>query len=140
MLKQLTDAVVGALVNFRQRLYDALVYRADALFNLLDSLSGNTTAQSVVELSLNAPFTRQYSSLHDGVDNLQLSGANAETAPAATGALPMDWVGLIADALPRPAERPFWLLGLDTTPAVRPFAEKLVLSDNYTLTWMTIRL
>ena len=49
MLKQLTDAVVGTLVNFRQRLYDALVYRADALFNLLDSLSGNTTAQSVVE-------------------------------------------------------------------------------------------
>ena len=28
MLKQLTEVVVGALVNFRQRLYDALVYRA----------------------------------------------------------------------------------------------------------------
>ena len=39
---------------------------------------------------------------------------------------PMDGVGLIAEALPPPAERPFWLLGLDTTPAVRPFAEKLV--------------
>lgn len=126
MLKQLTEAVVGTLVNFRQRLYDALVYRADALFNLLDSLSGNTTAQSVVELSLNAPFIRQYSSLHDGVDNLQLRGANAETAPAATAALPMDWVRLVAEALPPPAERPFWLLGLDTTPAVRPFAETLV--------------
>ena len=126
MLKQLIEAVVGALVNFRQRLYDALVYRADALFNLLDSLSGNTTAQSVVELSRNAPFTRQYSSLHDGVDNLQLRGATAETAPAATAALPLDWVGLVADALSHPAERPFWLLGLDTTPAVRPFAETLV--------------
>jgi hypothetical protein len=102
-----------------------LVYRADALFNLLDSLSGNTTAQSVVELSLNAPFTRQYSSLHDGVDNLQLRGSSAETVSAAPGAPPLDWVGLIADALPRPAERPFWLLGLDTTPAVRPFAERL---------------
>ena len=55
MLKQLTNTVLGALVNFRQRLYDALVYRADALFNLLDSLSGNTMAQSVVELNLNAP-------------------------------------------------------------------------------------
>ncbi len=113
-------------MNFRQRLYDALVYRADALFNLLDSLSGNTTAQSVVESSLNAPFTRQYSSLHDGVDNLQLRGANAEMVPAATGATPVDWVGLIAEALPRPAARPFWLLGLDTTPAVRPFAETLM--------------
>jgi hypothetical protein len=107
-------------------LYDSFVYRADALFNLLDSLSGNTRAQSVVELSLNAPFTRQYSSLHDGVDNLRLTGSRAEMAPAATGTLAMDWVGLIADALPRPAERPFWLLGLDTTPAVRPFAETLV--------------
>ena len=103
-----------------------MVYRADALFNLLDSLSGNTTAQSVVELSLNAPFTRQYSSLHEGVDNLQLRGSSAATAPAATAAPPLDWVGLIADDLPRPAERPFWLLGLDTTPAVRPFAETLV--------------
>ena len=103
-----------------------MVYRADALFNLLDSLSGNTTAQSVVELSLNAPFSRQYSSLHDGVDNLQLRGSSKETAPAATSAAPLDWVGLIADDLPRPAERPFWLLGLDTTPAVRPFAETWV--------------
>lgn len=126
MLKQLIEAVVGALVNFRQRLHGALVYRADALFNLLDSLSGNTTAQSVVELSRNAPFTRQYSSLHDGVDNLQLRGAKAEMAPAATATAPLDWVGLIADELPRPAERPFWLLGLDTTPAVRPFAETLM--------------
>jgi hypothetical protein len=57
MLKKITDPVVEALANFRQRLYDALVYRAGALFNLLDSLSGNTTAPSVVELSLNAPFT-----------------------------------------------------------------------------------
>jgi hypothetical protein len=80
MLKPLTEAVVGALVNFRQRLYDAVVYRADALFNLLDSLSGNTTAQSVVELSLNAPFARQYSSLHDGVDKLPLRGSSPTSA------------------------------------------------------------
>jgi hypothetical protein len=113
-------------VNFRQRLYDALVYRADALFNLLDSLRGNTTAQSVVELSRNAPFARQYSSLHDGVDKLQLRGSSTETAPAATTAAALAWVGLLAEALPRPAERPCWLLGLDTTPAVRPVAETLV--------------
>ncbi len=94
MLKQLTEAVVGALVNFRQRLYDALVYRADALFNLLDSLSGNTTAQSVVELSLNAPFTRQYSSLHDGVDNLQLRGAKCGDGAHRDGgaAIGLGWV------------------------------------------------
>jgi hypothetical protein len=59
------------------------------------------------------------------VDNLPLRGASTETAPAATAAA-LDWVGLIADDLPRPAERPFWPLGLDTTPAVRPFAETLV--------------
>jgi hypothetical protein len=126
MLKQLTEAVVGTLVNFRQRLYDALVSRADARFNLLDSLRGNTTAQSVVELRLNAPFIWQYSSLHDGVDTLQLRGANAEPAPAATAALPMDWVGWVAEALLLPAACPVWLLGLDTTPAVRPVAETVV--------------
>jgi hypothetical protein len=38
---------------------------------------------------------------------------------------PMDWVGWLADVLPRPVARPFWLIGLDTTLAVRPFAERL---------------
>ena len=60
------------------------------------------------------------------MDNLRLRGSGPEAVAAATAPAPLDWVGLIADELPRPAERPFWLLGLDTTPAVRPFAKTLV--------------
>ena len=32
---------------------------------------------------------------------------------------------LIAPYLPRPGQRPFWLFGLDVTPAPRPFAQTL---------------
>ena len=77
-------------------------------------------------MSFNAPFTRQYSSLHDGVDNLQLSGANAETAPAAT-ARTADGLGGIDRGCPAASSRASLLAaGADTTPAVRPFAETLV--------------
>jgi hypothetical protein len=121
--QKITDPVVGALANVRRRLDDALVDRADARFNLLDRRSGNRTAPSVVELSLHAPLTRQYRRLDAGVDQLQLRASRAETVPAATAARRRDRVGWIADDLPRPAERPCWRLGLDPTPAVRPFAE-----------------
>ncbi|SEH08112.1 Uncharacterised protein [Candidatus Venteria ishoeyi] len=52
----------------RQALYDNFLLRADALFNLLDSLSGRQRAQSIVELSLESLYERQYSSLYDAVD------------------------------------------------------------------------
>ena len=40
------------LKAIRQAIYDSFPFRADALFNLLDSLSGRQNAQSVAELSL----------------------------------------------------------------------------------------
>ena len=57
------------LEQFRSELYEALPYRRDTLFDLLDALSSNTTARSVVELSLSPFFRREYSSITDGIDN-----------------------------------------------------------------------
>ena len=54
--------------DIRQALYDSFPLRADALFNLPDSLSGRRNAESVAELSLESPFERQYGSLYDAVD------------------------------------------------------------------------
>ena len=51
--------------EYREKLHGLLRYRADAIFNLLDSLSGRQSAQSVVELSLEVPFERRHSSLYD---------------------------------------------------------------------------
>ena len=52
----------------RQALYESFPSRADALFDLLDSLSGRQNAQSPVELSLEATFERQYSSVYDAIE------------------------------------------------------------------------
>ncbi len=46
------------LEQFRQDLYEQYLSCADASMDLLDALTANTTARSVVELSLNSPFRR----------------------------------------------------------------------------------
>ncbi len=42
--------------------------------DLVDALSSNTTAQSVVELSLNPAFRRGYSALYKAVAKAELAG------------------------------------------------------------------
>ncbi len=112
------------LEQFRLDLYEALPYRRDTLLDLLDALSSNTTAQSVVELSLNPFFRREYSSLTDGIDNFfqaTTPGKEAEERSAWSQKL----VGLVAPYLPPPQTRKFWLFGIDVTPQPRPYAETL---------------
>ena len=55
------------LKEYRQNLYQVFDFYADTLMNLVDALSSNTTARSVVELSLNPAFKRSYSALFKGV-------------------------------------------------------------------------
>jgi hypothetical protein len=108
------------LEQFRSELYEALPYRRDTLFDLLDALSSNTTARSVVELSLSPFFRREYSSITDGIDNF---------FQATEGEERREWeqelVRVIGPYLPAPQERKFWLFGIDVTPQPRPFAKTL---------------
>ncbi|MGB0387359.1 MAG: hypothetical protein ACPGWR_21270, partial [Ardenticatenaceae bacterium] len=57
------------LHQFRQEVYKSFEYRRDALMELLDALTSNRNAQSVVELSLSPLFRRQYSSVFDAIEN-----------------------------------------------------------------------
>jgi len=61
------------LKQFRQQLYSGLAYRGDTIMDLLDALSSNTTAKSVVELSLNPLFRRSYGSVYDGIQQFSQS-------------------------------------------------------------------
>lgn len=112
------------LQQFRQQLYESLPSRLDALMDVLDALSSNTTARSVVELSLNPPFRGGYSSLYAAI-------AHFSPTPALPTASPdrrvpeSHFLRLIAPALPAPQKRKFWLLGLDVTAIPRPFASTL---------------
>ena len=56
------------LQQFRQELYDLFNKRPDAIFNLLDALSGDGHQyKSVVELSQSPRFEREYSSITDAI-------------------------------------------------------------------------
>jgi hypothetical protein len=54
------DEIVNVLKNFRDKIYNYFPRRRDAAMELVDALSSNTTAQSVVELSLNPVHRRNY--------------------------------------------------------------------------------
>ena len=73
------------LTQFRQSLYGVFNNYADVLMNLIDALSSNTTARSVVELSLNPAFERGYSALFKGIANYSKTTNNSrigQTPPA----------------------------------------------------------
>lgn len=59
MLKE----IVPVLKNFRDKIYHFLPSRNDASMELVDALSSNKTATSVVELSLSPLHRRNYCSI-----------------------------------------------------------------------------
>ena len=112
------------LKQFRDRLYPIFPYRADAIMNLLDSLSSDTTARSAAELSLNAAFRRAYPSLYDAVDTLTRPPGQVA---AATERSPLEPAArrVVAGVLPVPSARPFWLFALDGLSLSRAHAATL---------------
>jgi hypothetical protein len=77
-----------------------------------------------VEVSLESAFERNYSSLHDAVDNF-FSASSSQQAVVHRRQLAMERLEIIAGFLPTPNQHPFWLFGIDTTPSLRPFAVTL---------------
>lgn len=112
------------LEQYRQRLYESLPNRADALMNLVDALSSDTMARSVVELSLNQAFRYEYSSVYDAIGNV-FQASSPKTASEERRGFEQKLIRLIAPFLPSPQQRKFWLFGVDVTPAPRPFSETL---------------
>lgn len=99
------------LQQFRYTLYQNFNNRADTLLDLLDAICSKPDAQSVVEYSLAASYRRSYSTIFKALDELQLAAL---------------WLPQrLAPYLPRPTQRPFWLLLTDVTPCPRPFAHTL---------------
>ncbi len=107
------DEHVTKLKQFREQVYQNFNKRADTLMDLLDALSSNTTAQSVVELSMTAAFRRGYSALFTALDEWVPKESKKTLAQ------------LAGPYLPKPANLPFWLLGVDVTSQPRPHAQTL---------------
>jgi hypothetical protein len=119
-----TPNALTQLKEFRQQIYALFPERADALMDLLDALSGNTRARSVIELSLNAPFRRGYSSVPDSIDSFFQASAPKQARVERRGQ-DAAVLRLVAGQLTPPVQRKFWLFGLDTTSHPRPFADTL---------------
>jgi hypothetical protein len=79
--------------------------------DLVDALSSNTAARTVVELSLHPLFHRGYTALYKAVAGCQLRDVHLAE--------------LAAPTLSRSQRRPFWLFGVDVTPQPRPHAYTL---------------
>jgi hypothetical protein len=115
---------VQQLVDFRESLHQFFPYRAGATMDLIDAIAGNSSAQSPVQLSLNSLFPRQYSSLHDAVDNFFVP-TSPDKAETERRQQQLGRMRLVAGQWPKPQKRNFHLFGLDTTGQPRPFAPTL---------------
>jgi hypothetical protein len=112
------------LEEFRQAMYDNVLRRVDASMDLLDAITSNTTARSVVELSLNSAFRRGYGSVYSAIGEF-FQPDPFSSLPDQRRLYDKKLLGLLAPYLPEPEQRPFRLFGLDVTPAPRPFARTL---------------
>lgn len=99
------------LEQFRTTLYQSFDKRADTLMELVDALCSYPEAESVVAYSLAPLFRRSYSTISKALAAMELEEL---TLPH-----------LLLPYLPRPRQRPFWLLLVDVTPQPRPYASVL---------------
>jgi hypothetical protein len=112
------------LTQFRNRLYRSLPGRGDALMDLLDALSSNQGARSVVELSLSPAFRRCWPSISRTIDRYRsASKGTLEWAERCTQE--KSHRQAVANLLEVPARRKHWLLAVDGTPYSRPHARCL---------------
>ena len=100
---------INELQQFRVELYHTFSQRADAVYELIDTLAGEPDVRSPAELSLSPLFRRQYGSIYDGVDDWQYDQAALE-----------QWLLSLA---PTPAPGQFRVVGVDHTAKARPYAK-----------------
>jgi hypothetical protein len=122
MEKKQSHPELEKVQEYREAVYSHFAYRADAQMDLLDALSSNQEAQSVVELSLNPLFRRGYSSLSEAIN---AAFEASDGGPGQRQAQNRAVLKLTARYAPAPEKRKFWLFGVDGSGIGRPFARTL---------------
>jgi len=92
--------------EFRHAIYACFTRAADALFNTIDALATETSAQSFVELSLSPCFQRQWSSLYEAFEDGRIDQHRLQA--------------VFVRYLPTPTEGKHLLLGIDASNIARP--------------------
>jgi len=107
------------LKSFRENIYNFFPSRRDAAMELVDSLSSNTHAKSVVELSLNPLHRRNYCSITRVIDEYYHGSALEKQQQN------KQLTQILSECCPPLQERPYHLFGLDCTSQARVFSKTL---------------
>jgi hypothetical protein len=106
------ESIVTKLKNFRDQLYHFFHQRSDASFELIDALSSNLIATSVVELSLNPVHRRNYCSITRAVEAFYPKGKCKK-------AINRVLEDLFTEQCEIPVQRGHHLIAVDCTPNAR---------------------
>jgi hypothetical protein len=107
------SAIVNKFKFFRDQIFSCFSFRADSTMDLIDALSGNTDATSVVQLSLNPIFRRKYGSVRDAISHFEVDPEQRINIEKS----------LIRYCSPITKMQPYRLLVLDCTPAPRIYSK-----------------
>lgn len=116
MINQVKDK----LKAFRDSIYNFFSGRQDAAMELVDALSSNTDAKSVVGLSLNPLHRRNYCSITRVMDEYY-----ADKTDAGKKQHNMQLTKILAKCCPPLQNRPYHLFGVDCTSQPRVFSKTL---------------
>ncbi len=120
------EAILFKFQSFRNRLFQLFDYRSGATMDLIDAVSAEITASSVVKVSLSELFRRKYSSLTDVLNSLFRT--NLKVPPTVKGRQQqtLKITQLLAEeCAPGPQEKGFALFAIDCTANPRIYARKI---------------
>jgi len=107
--------IVPNLKNFRDKIYHFFTHRKDAALNLLDALSSNTSAKSVMDLSLSPLHHRNYCSITRVVSKFYFGAAGIQEKNN-------ELTKILCGYCQPPQARPYHLFAADCTSGPRPFS------------------
>src|SRR5579885_226312 len=99
---------LNILNQLRHQVYQCYERSADALFELSDALSSETTARSLPELSLSPFFRRQWASVYEALEDGRIDEQR--------------WMSVWTTALLAEQTGPIWI-SIDSTSIARPEAD-----------------
>jgi hypothetical protein len=121
------ETIVSKFQSFRNRLFKLFPYRAGATMDLIDAVSAETNANSVVKISLSALFRRTYSSLTDVLSSLFRTNLNRHSTNEERREQTLKVTQLLAEeCAPTSKEYGFVLFAIDCTANPRIYADKVV--------------
>ena len=120
------DVINTTLVKLRSFFRDLFTYNTDASIELVDALSSNTEANSVVQLSENICYTRHYTTLTSVVSSFYKPNDKAaneyqEQLKEAKKKIQ----NTLCQHIEIDIERDYHLFAIDVTPNPRPYAKKV---------------